>query len=295
MRSGLEGVDHAAARRFAIKNGIVGAGWGLNDLPKASQPPDLSSDLNLYLQRAKLRFPNDNSLEGVADIFGNQMQVGDFCWLYVTHTGEYWCCRIDGGFEYRAGGNFDAYDLHLTRRCTWVKAGPADAVPGVVRRAFAGQFGTISSIKTDAAAAVEAAEILFKLRQPIPNADLFAVATPEDLEDVVALYLQEQGWRVLPSTAKVSMASYEFVLVHHETGRRAGVQVKSGKVGSLNQAVAEDFDTFFVFMANPTAVVVGADSRLTRIGRDEIEAFARRCWALLPTRLQARWPNPTVT
>jgi hypothetical protein len=75
----------------------------------------------------------------------------------------------------------------------------------------------------------------------------------------------------------------------------AGVQVKSGKVGSLNQAVAEDFDTFFVFMANPTAVVVGADSRLTRIGRDEIEAFARRCWALLPTRLQARWPNPTVT
>ena len=270
----------------------MGAGWGLNNLPEASQLPDLSSDLNLYLQRAKLCFPSDNSLKGVADIFGNQMQVGDYCWMYVTHTGEYWCCRIDGGFEYRSGENFDAYDLHLTRRCTWVKAGPADAGPGVVRRAFAGQFGAISSIKTDAGAAVEAGEILFKLREPLPNADLFAVATPEDLEDVVALYLQEQGWRVLPTTAKVSTASYEFVLVHHETGRRAGVQVKSGKVSSLNQAIAADFNAFFVFMANPAAVVAGADPRLIRIRRDEIEAFARRCWALLPKRLQARWPNP---
>jgi hypothetical protein len=56
MRSGLEGVDHAAAREFAIENGIVGTGWGLNDLPEASQLPDLCSDVSLYLQRAKLAF-----------------------------------------------------------------------------------------------------------------------------------------------------------------------------------------------------------------------------------------------
>ena len=95
---------------------------------------------------------------------------------------------------------------------------------------------------------------------------------------------------MFPSTAKVSMASYEFVLVHHETGRHAGVQVKSGSVGFLKQDVAQDFDVFFVFMANPIAVVAGADPRIIQIGPDEIEAFARRCWALLPRRLQARWP-----
>ena len=100
--------------------------------------------------------------------------------MYVTHTGEYWCCRIEGEFEYRTGGNFDAHDLHLTRRCTWgVKAGPADAVPGVVRRAFAGQFGTVSSIVTDAGTAIYAAEIVLNLRRPISNGDLFAAAGPE--------------------------------------------------------------------------------------------------------------------
>ena len=246
--------------------------------------------MNLYLKHANLVYPNDNSVQGVADVFANQMQIGDFCWMYVTHTGEYWCCHINGNFEYRTGGDFDAYDLHLTRRCTWAKAGPADAVPGVVRRAFAGPFGTVSAIVSDAKTAIDAAEVFLNLRQPAMNSDLFAAAGPEDLEDLVSLYLQEQGWRVFPSTAKVSMASYEFVLVNHRTGQRAGVQVKSGNVGFLDQAVAEDFDVFFVFMANPTAVVAGADKRIIQIGRNEIEAFARRCWAQLPRRLQAQWP-----
>jgi hypothetical protein len=147
----------------------------------------------------------------------------------------------------------------------------------------------------DAQTAIDAAEILFKLRQPIRNSDLFAIAGPEDLEDLVALYLQEQGWRVLPSTAKVTMASYEFVLVHQETGQHAGVQVKGGGVCFLDQKVAEDFAVFFVFLANPAAVVAGADPRLIRIGRNEVEGFARRCWALLPRRLQARWPNPNAS
>jgi hypothetical protein len=290
MRSGLEGVDHAAARTFALENGVVGAGWGLNNSIERSPLPDLCTDANLYLQHARSVFPNDHSMESAADIFGFQMQVGDFCWMYVTHTGEYWCCRIDGGFEYRIGGDFDAHDLHITRRCTWRRAGAADAVPGVVRRAFAGQFGAVSSIVTNATTAIEAAELLFHLRNPIPNGDLFAIAGPEDLEDLVALYLQEQGWRVFPSTAKTSMASYEFVLTHRETGKRAGVQVKSGNVGFLDQHVAQDFEVFFVFMANSTAVVAGTDPRIKRIGQDEIATFARRYWTLLPRRLQARWP-----
>ena len=97
----------------------------------------------------------------------------------------------------------------------------------------------MNAIVTHAGAAIDAAE-KFGLRQPTLNGDLFAAAGPEDLEDLVALYLQEQGWRTFPSTAKVSMASYEFVLVHHETGHHAGVQVKSGGIGFLNQDVAQD-------------------------------------------------------
>jgi len=290
MRSGLEGVDHAAARAFAVENGIVGAGWGLSDPPDPDPLPDKCSDADLYLQNARLVFPDNQSMERAAKIFSSQMKIGDFCWMYDTHVGEYWCCRIDGGFEYRTGGKFDAYDLHMTRRCTWARAGAADAVPGVIRRAFAGSFGTVSPIVTSAVNAIEAAEIFLDLRQPIPNGDLFAVTGPEDLEDLVALYLQEQDWLVFPSTAKTSMANYEFVLVNQETGERGAVQVKSGNVDYLEQHVAQDFDVFFVFLANPSAVIASEDERVRRIDQSKVEQFARQNWRLLPRRLQARWP-----
>ena len=79
MLSQAAGVDPVAARRFAVENGIVGAGWALNDPPEPSPIPDLCSDVNLYLQHAKLVYPNDNSVAGVATTFGTQMQIGDFC------------------------------------------------------------------------------------------------------------------------------------------------------------------------------------------------------------------------
>jgi hypothetical protein len=166
--------------------------------------------------------------------------------------------------------------------------------PGVVRRAFAGQFGTISRIVRDALTAIEAAEITLGQKKPVPNGDLFALATPEDLEDIVALYLQDQGWRLFPSTAKVSMASYEFVLVHQQTGERAGVQVKSGNVDFLDQKVASDFDVIFVFLANPRAFLTGDVSRIKKIEGGELASFAKQNWMLLPQRLKARGQFPDV-
>jgi hypothetical protein len=290
MLSQADGIDVVAARNFAVENGIVGAGWSVADASEPNPLPDLSTDLDAYVRHAKSAHPKDNSVEAVARVFATQMQIGDFCWMYVSHTGEYYCCKIDGEFRYRVGGNWDKHDLHLTRHCVWSKAGPADAVPGVVRRAFAGPFGTVSRLTTDADTAIQAAQIYLGDKHAPLGGDFFASASPEDLEDVFALYLQEQGWRVFPSTAKVSMASYEFVLVHCATGRHAGVQVKSGKVSFLEPYVADDFDEFFVLMANPNAIVAGTDSRITRINRDEIEAFAQLNWALLPRRLKARWP-----
>jgi hypothetical protein len=282
--------DVAAAGNFAIETGLVGAGWALNNPPDAGPLADETDDVSLYKKHAKLVFPDDNSVQGVADNFA-KMEVGDICWMYFTHLGEYWCCRIeDDKFRYREGGDFDKFDLHITRRCAWARAGTADAVPGVVRRAFAGPFGVISRIVTDAATAIEFAEVTLGRKKPMIDGDLFALATPKDLEDIVALYLQESGWRILPSTAKASMASYEFVLVHQQTGERAGVQVKSGNVRSLDQRVASDFDVFFVFLANPDGVLTGDVDRINRIGREQLAAFARRDWRLLPQRLKLRWP-----
>ena len=288
MMSGKTGVDVVAARAFAIREGIVGAGWGPVeevDLLDGCRDPDE------YLRVAKREWPDDGSMVGALDIFGRKMQIGDYCWIYVTGRGEYYCARIDGDFVYRVGGEFTEHDLHMVRDCTWRCAGTVDAVPGVIRRAFAGPFGTISQIVTGVSNAISASELLFGINMPRTGLDFYAAASPDDLEDVVSLYLQDQGWRVIPSTSKSTMANYEFIMVHNETSERAGVQVKSGNVGYLNQVVAEDLDVFFVLLANDSAVMVGDSSKLRRLDPIKIRDFARDHWSLLPRRLQAQWPQ----
>lgn len=162
MKSGAPGVDHAAARRFALTNGIVGAGWGLSGSNQGAEVPDGCRDLLKYLRHAKMAFASDPSMLKAARVYGSQMKIGDFCWTYNPETSDYWCCRIDGEFEYRAGGAFDLYDLHMTRRCTWANAGTEDVVPEVVTNALRSRFGTVTAIKTGAHIAVEAAQTALK-------------------------------------------------------------------------------------------------------------------------------------
>jgi len=287
MKSGSAGVDHAAARAFAFETGIVGAGWGLNDSPVKGQVPDRSPDLELYLRHAEVAHPGDQSMRKAAAAFGERMQIGDYCWTYVTHTGEYWCCRIEGEFEYREGGEFDRFDLHMARPCTWALAGSMDAVPGVVRRAFAGPFGSVTALTSGTERAIQAARTALGETSPAPVGDLMKSAGPEDLEDLVAMYLQREGWWIYPSTAKTSTASYEFVMVHSETGHRAGIQVKSGNVDRITQAVATDLDRFFILLGGSSAPPPMHDPRISFIAHDEITRFASEHIAQLPKRLRA--------
>lgn len=291
MKSDAGNVDHAAARDFAIENGIVGAGWHLDAPGGGSLLPDMSNDVEEYLRHATSVFGSRSSLLGAVESIGRRMKIGDFGWMYATHKGEYWCCRIDGEFQYRAGGDFDLYDLHIVRPCTWALAGTADAVPGVIRRAFAGPFGVVGTITTGANRAIEAVEIALGTKAVTTRGDLFDTASPEDLEDLVSLYLQSLGWMIFPTTSKASMASYEFVLVNQSNGERAGVQVKSGNVWRLDQAVAGDFDKFFIFLANPSAHLTGSDPRIQILNRKDLLDFAQANWKLLPKRLQLRWPK----
>ena len=64
------------------------------------------------------------------------------------------------------------------------------------------------------------------------ESDVFSLLSSEDLEDVVGLYLQhERGYMLIPSSRsrRNDTARYEYELVHRETGKRAFVQVKTGK------------------------------------------------------------------
>lgn len=287
MKSGLPTVDHHAARSFAANEGWAGAGWGLTD---DDGIVDGATDFAAYLRLALPQFSNPASLTKAGTIISQHMAVGDFVFMYDTAKGEYWCGIITGPFVYRHGGDFDRFDLHLLRPCRWKRMGTADAVLGALRRAFAGPFGVVSRIVTKETEIIHAAKIALGLEQADRTLSFFDAASPDDLEDVAALYLQGQGWSVYPSTAKQSMANYEFILTSSD-GRRAAIQVKSGFDSWIAPLIPNDIDVFFVLMRDPKARIDGTDTRIVRLNNDAIEQFAESNWAMLPKRLQALWPR----
>lgn len=278
IKSGVEGVNHIEARRFCFDNGLLGAGWSVEDSIR-----DGETDLGAYLAEAA-NWHGDGSYIRAATALGQTMQVGDFVWTVEPNTGDYWVARVTGPFVYRTGGDYSKFDLHMTRPCEWKRAGVADSVPGPIVRAFAGPFGTISQLSSARDEILAFSQVIFGQRATT-KAALRDVACHEDLEDITGLYLQKKGWFVIPSSAKKTMPSYEFIVTNAD-GDRAGVQVKSGGYG-YNSEISSDFNYFFIVVD----VVPNQrdDSVMKYITFNDLDEFGRQYWACLPGRLKSRW------
>ena len=150
-------------------------------------------------------------------------------------NGKYYIGRVEGKWEYR--GHKEEYrnaDIVNVRPCRWFPAGEADSVPGKVLNALrAGR--TLQRVwdKWDKTASFYS-KCLYNERcgrqiydlSGHDAPDLLTLVGPEDCEDIVGIYLQEErGYRMIPSTCKHDTVKTEFILKNRE-GKRANVQVK---------------------------------------------------------------------
>ncbi|PZS11733.1 MAG: hypothetical protein DLM64_06055 [Solirubrobacterales bacterium] len=123
------------------------------------------------------------------------------------------------------------------------------------------------------------------------HVDLFE---PVDVEDLVLLWLQQQGWLLIPSSRKHDTPMYEAALIHPTSGELAVVSVKSGHssfvpIPELAEAAGEArayaYSTHDNYTKPPDAYGV------IKIERDKLIAFMREHSELLPPRV-ARWLAP---
>jgi hypothetical protein len=152
---------------------------------------------------------------------------------------------------------------------------------------------TISQIRREyAAAAHESAAIWAKVagekidvQVAYDELSLSAVGH-DDLEDLVALYLQSHGWHVVPSTVKHATPVTECVF-RDSQGQRAYLQVKSGQTEvDANIEVPPEVDKFFVFDLLGEHVTFSTSSKVVRIDARELKDFIRTHNFLLPLHLQ---------
>ena len=126
------------------------------------------------------------------------MAVGDLCW--TRRDGLYYLGRVQGDWRPGNAAEADVRDLGFLRPCLWRKPGLLDdAVPGkIVNYFISGR--TIQRFADDFAGRYSAG-LWDRSLEPVDVRDVFRVVAPEDVEDIVILYLQvTENYRVLASS-----------------------------------------------------------------------------------------------
>lgn len=118
-------------------------------------------------------------------------------------------------------------------------------------------------------------------------ADIFMLLDDEETEDLVFLYLQAQGWYVVPNSRKGDSMSYEFLLVHPEDKNQGVVQVKTGNTRLNIKDHAGKAERVYLFQANELYDGPLADN-VVCIKRAELEQFIADASTWLPRWLMSK-------
>lgn len=274
LKTAADGVD---PRAFCFDMGIVGVGWPHQD----------AESLTWDEYRTNVKYRNDSNWKAALRALHDRMEIDDLVWTR-DRKGVYWLGRITGPWEYRGAPEYRQADVVNVRACDWVRVGAEDTPPGRVANSFRGRtlqrskgkgVREFSKLTYNEGADVEH----YKVEKV--DADVFSLLHPDDVEDLVAIYLQDQGYRLIPSTAKKGTPRFEFVLRHDADGRKAVVQVKvSDTLAVADYADEADVEEVFLFSARGGYRGRSTDS-VRCLDPDEIRDFMHQNRHVMPDKI----------
>lgn len=276
-----QGID---AAQFCIDRGIVGVGWRVEPAP-ANKDDYWRLGRERYCQRGR------RSWSSAATVLLYKLAPNDLIWTR-NRAGAYFLGRIVGDWEYRTGDEYTKADIINVRPCEWVHVGTMDNVPGAVINGFRPNR-TVQRVKSSSAL-LFSRYLYAKLRgEDLPaagtgEADVLGLLSPEDLEDVVAVYLQVvKRYIMFPSTCKTDTMAVECLFASPEDGRRVGVQVKSGRTAIDRDDYLAFDGTMYLFAASGQ-YRGSPNPRCVCLAPDEMRSFVYQNRRIMPGRIQ-RW------
>jgi hypothetical protein len=284
-------VDHSEQVAHCLRSGLIGIGWGLDDLPDRT-PTDVV--LDAIEQKAEEGW--GGRAARIVRRFAIEAEIGDFVWTRDTR-GRYLLCRLTGPHRYDMTEAASAVDVHQVRDADWARTPLNDLdVPGGVIRCFIGVGESFSRIHD-----LGARRLTFYLWEKLhgrplpklgvtPEEILTSYLDPYDVEDLIYVWLQiARGYLALPRARQRDMPAYEYTMIHRENGRRAIAQVKTGStpvdLSALAAAVVDrETDTY----AYATSGSYHGDSSLVTevIATAELLSFVQEHEPLLPPRVR---------
>ncbi|NNB92683.1 hypothetical protein HI113_01990 [Corallococcus exiguus] len=271
--------NHQRAYDLCLRDGVIGVGWQV-DFPEAA-----AHNLETYLPLAATTHGEHWASGRKAISKLASMTVGNFVWMR-SPKGIYHLCKIRGGWEYRDSQENREADIANVRPVEIREVGTEDRVPGSIVACFRPPM-TVQSVT--ASTAILYTQLLWcELgNEPIPTIpagmDIFDLLSSEDVEDVIFVFLQTQGWIVRPSRRRRETIAYEFTMAHPD-GREAVVQVKTGQTKVDLSAMPDTVDVAFAFQ--PRGLVTGTNVKACIVQPERIMTFMKTSRRLLPGTVQ---------
>jgi hypothetical protein len=278
---------------YCLRESVLGMGWQVE--PPSHEPltweayEKLAEGAHGLGELSRVRY------------FHDHIRPNDLIWSRDT-DGKYYLAKVgppchdpqDSGLAWEYFDTRDGREADIVNvvRCRIFQVPNADDVPGKIVACFR-PSRTIQSITDETAVLysrllwnqfVEREE--FSLPD-IAKCDIFSLLDAETTEDVIFIYLQCQGWIVVPNSRMADTMRYEFVAIHRETGKRALVQVKTGSTPLEMDGWNRFPEQVFLFQAHD--IYIGAPSaNVVQLHSKTIEEFMNTNYAVMPRAIQ-RW------
>ena len=277
--------DMAATFGHCLANSLLGVGWRVDSLVS-------TTDWNTYEREAISEYGSNASIQQPRYIYNN-VEHGDLVWTRDPE-GQYYLARVKSGWEYWTSDESRANNIDIGNifRCEFCRV-ELDEVPGVVVSSFNARGRAIQRIWDSSALVYSKHRWNLCAKSEVYDVDLadfpdiFTMLDSEETEDLVFVYLQREGWYVIPNSRKGNTLRFEFMLANSQNGDKALTQVKAGDTRLNIDDYAKEKWRIFLFQANELY-----DGRPRKnvicITRDELDNFLQENIGLFPQSFQTK-------
>ncbi len=263
---------------YCLNEQVLGMGWPVGDKPLLWKEYEIESS-KVY-RKNKVKH------------LKNSIKKDDLIWTRNTE-GDYFIGKVISEWEYLPSKDALDADIVNVVRCDLKKVPTAADVPGKVIACFRAPR-TFQSIRDNTT--MDYSKFLWNEISKSKYFDInkkqfenvFSLLDSEETEDVIFIYLQMNGWIVIPNSRKVDTKSYEFYLIHETSKEKAIVQVKTGntRLNPLDSTWKSKNEKVYLFQSNGKYSNDSTDDNIVCLSPETIKSFMFANRDLLPSNIK---------
>ena len=268
---------------YCLDNGFLGVGYRVD--------PSIVSRTKNWEEYYEIASRIHDDLRNCKYIH-SWIQVGHLVWTRDLDA-QYYLARVTSGWEYWTSKKGLEQDIDIANifRCDLRKVN-LDEVPGKIVACF--RPGRAIQAIADHRAIVYSQYLWNKLSRKqeydvdqSEYSDIFMMLDDEETEDLLFLFLQSEGWYVIPPSRKGDTMKFEFMVAHSESGEKAVTQVKTGDTALNLGDYSHVRNKVFLFQSNDNYEGAMCDNVIC-VPRKELQEFLERRIELFPRSFRTK-------